>query len=184
MVLLDGDMEEAQMIEHIIRGVSEAELVKHKLLRKFHKDKIQSLTQLEEYTTDLLREHIGSGGTSLAGMVETVNYTSQSYNIQPYGQRKRWSENQQGYDIPNLKWPKPEEIPKHLKAYRKYISILLRMAPTECFGCGKEGHRVGQCNPTDLLQQPICNGNDPPPPPLQDETYWPCMPIYRDQPLA
>ena len=147
MVLLDGDMEETEMIEHIIRGVSEAEPVKHKLLKKFHKHKIESLTQLEEYATDLLKEHMGSGETSLAGMVETVNYAGQSPYNPPYGQSTRSNESKQGYEgsyynIPHLKWPKPEEIPRHLKAFRKYISILLRMAPTECFGCGKEGHRV------------------------------------------
>ena len=49
------------MIEHIIRGVSESEPVKHKFSRKYQKSEIQSLTQLEEYTTDFLKDHRGSG---------------------------------------------------------------------------------------------------------------------------
>ena len=132
--MIDGHFEKRELIEIILGGMREEEPLKHKLIRKFRKNKINNFIQLDKQIDIELLE---TKGASSAVPLEQISYTTgfqtqrQQQQQQPSNpsyepnkptnpRQKKQHKYKNLTQIPNLNWPIYWSLPPHLNYMNRF----------------------------------------------------------------
>ena len=146
-IMIDGHFEKRELIEIILAGMREEEPLKHKLIRKFRKNKINNFIQLDkQIDIELLETKGASGAVALEQICYTSGFQSQrpQQNQQPSNppyEPKQPANPAPKYkklqDIPNLNWPQYWSLPTHLTRHQRFYQIIDKIFPRgTCWGYG------------------------------------------------